>query len=203
MNKKYTDHDFTQQDVTIEQEQFVYQGYFRVKEYKLRHRLFEGGQSHTVTREVFMRGNAVGVLLYDPKEKVAVLIEQFRPGALNHPITPWLIEVVAGGIPRGETAEATAKKEIWEETGLTVDTVHPITTYYVSPGGNSEQIHLFYALVDSTKADGIHGLKEENEDIRIRKFSLQDCADALASGAVNNAMTLISLQWLQLHHHHL
>lgn len=187
----------------IEQEKIVYSGFFKIKQYLLRHRLFAGSWSESVTREVFMRGDAVGVLLYDPKQKAVVLVEQFRTGAIRDPLSPWLIEIVAGGIPAGESPESVAKKEILEETGLHIETVHPMVSYYASPGGNAEKFHLFYAIVDASLAHGIHGLKEEHEDIRVCVRSLEECWEALESGTINNALTLIALQWLQLHHQHL
>ena len=194
---------FNRNDVVIEQEDIVYQGFFSLKQYRLRHRLFAGGWSAPILREVFARGGAVGVLLYDPKQKAVVLVEQFRPGALNDPISPWIIEIVAGSIPAGETPKDVAIKEIYEETGLHVTNVQPMVSYYASPGSNAEKFHLFYAIIDASLASGIHGLKDEHEDIHVRVFSLEACNRALAEGNVNNAMTLIALQWLQLHHQEL
>lgn len=198
-----SDPNFTHHDVTIEEEKVVYHGFFKLKEYRLRHRLFEGGWSEPITREVFVRGDAVGVLLYDPKLKAVVLVEQFRTGALKDPLSPWLIEIVAGGIPANESPAAVAKKEVLEETGLQVETVYPMVSYYASPGGNAEKFHLFYAIVDASLAHGIHGLKDEHEDIRVRVLSLEACWQALESGTINNALTLIALQWLKLHHQQL
>ena len=194
---------FNRDDVIIEQEKFVYHGFFRLKEYRLRHRLFAGGWSETITREVFVRGDAVGVLLYDPKQQAVVMVEQFRTGALKDASTPWLVEIVAGGIPKGEEPAAVAIKEVFEETGLEVSKVQPMVSYYASPGGNAEKFHLFYAIIDASLAGGIHGLKDEHEDIRVCVFSLEECMQAVAAGNVNNAMTLIALQWLQMHHQEL
>lgn len=195
--------EFNRDDVIIEQEKIVYHGFFRLKEYRLRHRLFAGDWSESITREVFVRGDAVGVLLYDPKQHAVVLVEQFRTGALKDTDTPWLIEIVAGGIPAGETPEVVAIKEVFEETGLQVTNVHPMVSYYASPGGNAEKFYLFYAIIDASLAGGIHGLKDEHEDIRVRVFSLEECQRALAGGKVNNGMTLIALQWLQMHYQEL
>ncbi len=195
--------EFSHNDVIIEQEKIVYRGFFSIKEYHLRHRLFAGGWSEAVTREVFVRGDAVGVLLYDPKQQAVVLVEQFRPGALKDVNTPWVIEIVAGSIPAGEAPAAVALKEVFEETGLQVTDVRPMVSYYASPGGNAEKFHLFYAIIDASLAGGIHGLKDEHEDIRVRVFSLEECRQALAEGSVNNALTLIALQWLQLHYQEL
>jgi ADP-ribose pyrophosphatase len=195
--------EFNHNDVIIEQEKFVYHGFFRLKEYRLRHRLFAGGWSETITREVFVRGDAVGVLLYDPKRQAVVMVEQFRTGAIKDAHSAWLIEIVAGGIPEGEEPAAIAIKEVFEETGLEVSKVQPMVSYYASPGGNAEKFHLFYAIIDASLAGGIYGLKDEHEDIRVCVFSLEECMQAVAAGSVSNAMTLIALQWLQLHYQQL
>ena len=44
----------------------VYQGFFRVEKFHLKHTLFGGGWSPKICRELFMRGNCVAVLLYEP-----------------------------------------------------------------------------------------------------------------------------------------
>lgn len=195
--------EFTHHDIDIQEEEIVYRGFFHVKKYCLRHRLFAGGWSESLTREVFARGHAVGVLLYDPKLQTVVLVEQFRPGALQDPQTPWVIEIVAGGVPAGEEPETTAIKEVFEETGLRVTEVKPMLSYYVSPGSNAEKFHLFYAIIDASSAGGIYGLEDEHEDIRVRVVSLEECNRALSTGKINNALTLIALQWLQLHYQEL
>lgn len=195
--------EFNHNDVIIEQEKVVYRGFFCLKEYRLRHRLFAGGWSEPITREVFVRGDAVGVLLYDPKRQAVVMVEQFRTGAIKDANSPWLIEIVAGGIPAGEAPAAVAIKEVFEETGLEVSKVQPMVSYYASPGGNAEKFHLFYAIIDASLAGGIYGLKDENEDIRVCVFSLEECRQAVAAGNVDNAMTLIALQWLQMHYQEL
>ena len=53
----------------------VYDGYCRVERLRLRHRLFAGGMSAEIDREVVRRGNAVAVLPYDPVRDEVVLIE--------------------------------------------------------------------------------------------------------------------------------
>lgn len=52
-------------DVELIQRDTLYQGFFRLEALELRHRLFEGGWSATMRREVHNRFDAVGVLLYD------------------------------------------------------------------------------------------------------------------------------------------
>ena len=59
----------------------VFDGYFRIDRYRLRHTLHQGGMSREIVREVFERGNAVGILPFDPDRDEVVMIEQFRIGA--------------------------------------------------------------------------------------------------------------------------
>ena len=61
------------------------------------------------------------------------------------------------------------------------------------------KIYLFCGQVDSRLAQGIHGLLEEGEDIRLHVLSLQAAYNLLDEGKINNSSTIIALQWLQRH----
>jgi ADP-ribose pyrophosphatase len=176
----------------------VFRGYFRIDRYRFRHRLFAGGWSGEITREVFERGHAVGVLAYDPERDAVVLIEQFRIGAVAADMPAWQSEVIAGIIDEGESAEDVARREAKEEAGCTVrDLVH-ISHYLVSPGGASETVQLFCGRVDSTGVGGIHGLAHEHEDIRVEVVPLEEARERLCAGRFTNAPLIIALQWLIL-----
>ena len=176
-----------------------YSGFFRINRYRLRHRLFAGGWSGAIEREVFERGHAVGVLPYDPVADSLVLIEQFRIGALVAGMSPWLIEVVAGIIEEGEAPEEVARRETQEEAGLEILALMPMCRYLVSPGGSSESVRLYCGRVDSRGAGGIHGLAEEHEDIRVDHLPYGEAMRLLEEGLVTNSVSLIALQWLALH----
>lgn len=176
-----------------------YSGFFRINQYRLRHRLFAGGWSGVIEREVFERGHAVGVLPYDPVADSLVLIEQFRIGALVAGMSPWLIEVVAGIIEEGEAPEEVARRETLEEAGLEIQALMPMCRYLVSPGGSSESVRLYCGRVDSRGAGGIHGLAEEHEDIRVDHLPYGEAMRLLEEGQVTNSVGLIALQWLALH----
>lgn len=186
-------------DIDILQHKILYQGHFCLEQYKLRFRLFAGDWSQVITRELFARGTSVAVLPYDPKRDQVVLIEQFRIGAIASNQSPWLQEIIAGVVELNETEEAVAIREAQEEAGLKLLDLQPICKYWVSPGATSEQISLFYATVDSSQASGIHGLIDEGEDIKVNVLPAQDAFAAVKSGAINNAPSIIALQWLQLH----
>jgi ADP-ribose pyrophosphatase len=175
-----------------------YQGYFRIDRVTLRHELFAGGMSEPLTREVFERGHAAAVLPYDPERDAVVLIEQFRIGAYAAGRDPWLIEIVAGIVEDGETPRDVALRELGEEAGLTADLVEPIGEVMLSPGGTSETIALLCARADASGANGIHGLADEHEDIRVTAVPFADALAAVERGDVVSAPAIIALQWLAL-----
>jgi ADP-ribose pyrophosphatase len=185
-----------------------FKGRFRVDEYRLKHRLFEGGWSPEMTREVFERGHAVVVLLFDPDLDRVVMIEQFRPGAyaalasewFDDGASPWLVECVAGIIEKGENPEEVARRETIEETGCEVREIEPICHYLVSPGGSSESAFVFCGRVDATSAEGIHGITDEHENIRVFSLPTGEALKLLDEGQIINAMTIITLQWLRENH---
>ena len=185
-------------DFLVINKKTVYNGFFKVISCLLKHRLFEGGWSQPLRREIICRSPVVGVLPYDPEQQKIIMIEQFRPGVILGNDNPWLLEVVAGYIEAGESKEVVAHRELKEETGLVAKTLHPICDYWVSPGGSTGHVSLFYASVDSNKAQGIQGLKSEHEDIRLRPMTLEEAMSAVTSGRINNGMAIIALQWLQL-----
>lgn len=199
MHKNKSGSNFTRADVELLEEKTVFQGYFRIVRYFLKHRLFGGGWSQPITREIFERGQAVGVLLFDPELNKIVLVEQFRPGVLPYAENPWMLELVAGMIGKNEQPHEVALRETQEETGLSVKDLIPICDYWVSPGGTSEKVVLFCAHVDATNAGGIHGLAEENEDIRVLVFDVQEVYAAVENGIIKNALSIIAIQWFQLH----
>jgi len=185
----------------ILEQETVYKGFFRIDRYRLRHRLFAGGWSAELSREIFERGSAVGLLLYDPDRDAVVLIEQFRLAAQLAGFSPWQIEVVAGILDHeGETEEAVARREAIEEAGLAVDRpLVPIHRFLTSPGGTTETVALFCGRVDSRDAGGIHGLADEHEDIRVVVKSYREAMRSLRQGKIENAFALLALHWLAAH----
>lgn len=192
------DAELTRSDVDIIEETTLYSGFFTMLGYRLRHRLFAGGWSEIITRELVHRGEASAAILYDPKHHLVGLVEQFRVGALHSEYGPWCLEVVAGMVEEGEAVDALIRREIVEEAGIEHAELLPITSYYSTPGGCGEKIHLFCALCDLSNAGGIYGLDEEGEDIRFCVLEPEVVFTDMLQGRTNNAATLIGLQWLQL-----
>jgi ADP-ribose pyrophosphatase len=176
----------------------AYQGFFRVGLYRLRHRLYGGGWSAELSREVVERRAAVGLLLYDPRRDAVVLVEQFRLPAHLAGFSGWQLEIVAGLVDQGnETESEVARREAQEEAGLAIEgELVPIHRLLTSPGGTTEAVTLFCGRVDAGRAGGVHGLAAEHEDIKVVVKSYAEAARLLRSGGIENASTMIALYWL-------
>lgn len=190
----------TRSDVEIIKKEICYDGFFRIERYRIRHRLYNGLWSGEIVRELFERGHAAAVLPYDPVRDEVVLIEQFRVGALAVPGGPWLREIVAGVIGSDESSEDVVRREAIEEAGCTITELIPICDYLVSPGGTSETISLYCGKVNAAGVGGIHGLEEENEDIKVTAIPFDNALSLLNSGKINSASPIMALQWLALNH---
>lgn len=189
---------FGQMDCELIARETCFKGFFKIDRYDLKHKLFAGGWSAVMQREIFIRADATCVLPYDPVEGTVVLVEQFRAPVMGKKQSPWLIELVAGMNEEGECPEDVATREAKEEADLELLALEPIIEYLVSPGGSTEKVYLYCAKVDSRGVGGLHGLDEENEDIKVHVLSVDSAMAMLYSGQINNAAAIISLQWLAL-----
>jgi ADP-ribose pyrophosphatase len=185
-------------DCEILERDVVYRGFFRIERFRLRHRLYRGGWTTPMEREVFERDLAVGVLLYDPAADAVVLVEQFRLPPLLAGFPAWQTEIVAGIVDAGDGAEAdVARREAHEEAGIEiVGDLVPIHRIMPSPGGSSEIIAIYCGRVDSRNAGGFHGLADEHEDIKVLVQGYADAMARVRAGTIVNGPTVLALYWL-------
>jgi ADP-ribose pyrophosphatase len=177
-----------------------YDGFFRLDKYRLRHKKHDGAWTRELSREVFVRTAAAAALLWDEKADRVVLVEQFRLPAHLAGRPAWQLEIVAGIIEPGETPEEVARREIREETGLEpIGALVPIHRILPSAGGSIETVHIFLARVDSSGAGGIHGLADEDEDIRVVVLPFEAALARAEAGEIDNGFALLSLWWLAAH----
>lgn len=173
----------------------VYDGFFKFNRHYVTFERFAGGLFENVMRECGCKGDMVSVLPYDPNRQLFLMVEQFRIGMAARQQHPWTLEIVAGFMDViGESAEQTAKRELYEETGCTAIELHPLIDYYPSPGGSATQNHIFIATVDSTQAKKHTGIVAECEDILVHQIPLAEIKEQLRQGQINNATALIAFQ---------
>ncbi len=189
----------TKETAEIVRQEVAFQGYFKVVRYFFRHTLHDGGMSGVISREVFERGQAGAVLMYDPQRDEVVLIRQFRAGAYVAGHHPWTWEIVAGIIEDKETAEIMIRRESVEEAGLEVGELIAMQNVMLTPGACSEGCQIFLGRIDSSRAGGVFGLAEEHEDILVKVLPFAEAYAMVERNEVDNAVGVIALQWLALH----
>ena len=189
---------FGAEDVLLENRETKFSGYFSVETVTLRHRLFAGGWSSSIRRELFQRGDAVGVLPWNPHTDEVVLIEQFRVGAMRDADNPWMLELIAGIVESGESDSSVAHREAEEEAGCELHRLELIATFFPSAGACSEQIRLFIGETTGADHGSVKGLAGEHEDILVHQIARSEALAMLSRGEINNGHTLIALQWLAL-----
>lgn len=175
----------------------VFDGFFKIDEAEVSFERYDGTMSPPVKRLCLDRGDSVAVLVYNRDSAKAVFVEQFKYPAYTRG-SGWLMETVAGMVEPGEPPETAARREVLEEIGYEIRSLEPIASFYVTPGGSSERIILFYAEVtDGNKTGEGGGLASEDEDIRTIELSLAELDDLCRSGGIHDAKTLVAIQWLQ------
>jgi nudix-type nucleoside diphosphatase (YffH/AdpP family) len=184
--------------VRILKQQRVFNDVFAIDEAVLEHRKHDGSWSEPTRQLCFERGDSVAVLLVKRETGVLVLVNQFRYP--THEKGPgWITEIVAGGLREGESPESAITREVREETGYEVENLRPITTFYVSPGGTSERVLLFYGEVsEATRVAAGEGLGVGDEDIRVIETTPAELWDDTLAGRQQDAKTIIALLWWRL-----
>ena len=183
--------------VEIIEEKTVYSGWMKVIQARLRRQKFDGSMSDEWKYEKMERGNAVAALIFNRDTQKIVLVNQFRYPTCQHG-TGWITEVVAGMITENEDPQETVKRELIEESGYQTEKLEHIGGFYVSPGGTTERIILYYAEVrDRDKIEPGGGLEQENENVQILEYSLEESIRMLDNGEFNDAKTIIALLWLK------
>lgn len=181
----------------------LYSGFFHLDLATVRHERFDGRMSEPQRILSFERGDAVGVLLYDPRRDAVCLTRQFRYPAWVKNGPGWILDVAAGIVEPGEAPEATARREVEEETGLALIGLTPIVTVYPSPGACSERIFLYLGEVDlgaRLAADDTATWRagaDESEDIEVVAAPRRVTMEWLSAGRLVEPKTIIGLLWLE------
>jgi ADP-ribose pyrophosphatase len=187
-------------DLRVIAQDVAFKRHLRLDVIRYRNRLYSGEWSSERVYDIVRRGGAVAIVLYDPERDTVVLVEQFRLPPLIAGYSPWIVEVVAGLVDKeGESEESVARRESVEEAGLAVTDIVPIQPYLPTPGNSDEKVTLFCGRIDSSQASGVHGLAEEDEDIKVVVRPLAELEAMLDAGEIDTGHTLICLYWLLRH----
>ncbi len=182
--------------VLIKKEETILQDFFTVHKATLQFEKYNGPLSPEIQRLNLVRGQSSAILLFDEAEHEFVFVEQFRYPAYDYNReSGWLIEVIAGIVDEGETPRATALREAREETGYEVEKIEKLTEFYVSPGGSSERVFVFWGKLGSRTGKG-GGNSSEAEDIRLVRIPVPLAYQLLDEGFFEDAKTIVALRAL-------
>lgn len=156
------------------------------------------GTLETQVREVYDRGNGSAILLYNRQKKTVIVTQQFRlPTYLNGNESGMMIEVCAGLLDE-DNPEECIRRETEEETGYKVRDVTKVMQVYTSPGSVTEILHLFTAEYSSDmKVSEGGGIEQEN--IEVIEIPFDDAYAMISEGKINDAKTILLLQYAKLH----
>ena len=185
--------------VIVRSKRRVFDGYFKLDEVTVSHRQFDGTMSADKQLLIFERGDAVAALIFNRDSGEVVLVEQFRAPTLEKGRNDgWMIEAPAGMIRGDESPEQAVIREVFEETGYRIEDPEHIATFFSSPGGTSERIFLFYAVVEDADRTGPGvGNREDGEDIRVVTMTVEDLFDRLRKAAVEDPKLIIAAHHLK------
>ena len=146
---------------------------------------------YKIFREILNVGDVVFALCFSPEEKKFYLIKQFRPFYFvrNKKLK---YEIVGGLVDKGESLITALKREIKEEIGVKTKKIMKLTTYCPVPGYSDEIVHVYYAEVEKIKLKTLYN-RNENEEIKIFKLSLNELKKINESKSVQNVLTKISI----------
>lgn len=156
----------------------------------------------------FIRGNSVAILILvniiGQNKQYVLLCEQQRL-----PIGKRAKEIVAGMMDADGNIISVVLQEVKQETGFDIKHVSELRelgSYYASPGGSDEEIHLFAwtktitAAEFKEKQNKMFGLAEENEEIKLsfvnldkfRETNMYEIRDAKAEIALSRFLKMIN-----------
>jgi nudix-type nucleoside diphosphatase (YffH/AdpP family) len=186
--------------VNISSEKTVFNSFFKLIEVRHSFEKFNGRMSDETVRFVFERGDSCAAVIYNTVSEKLIFTNQFRLPVFMRTGSGWILELVAGSISQGESPEDTMIREVEEEIGYEVQKTTHIGSFFVSPGGTTERIHLYYIEVspDQKVFEG-GGLVEENEDIQIAEFSPTEAIRKVNQQEIVDAKTIIGIQWFKEH----
>ncbi|WP_455813221.1 GDP-mannose pyrophosphatase [Pseudomonas graminis] len=180
-------------------EQLLSDNWYTLKKYTFE-LLRRDGSWQEQSRETYDRGNGAVVLLYHKARKTVVLTRQFRFPIYVNGHNGFLIEATAGLLDNA-SPEARIIAEAEEETGFRITHIEKVFESYMSPGSVTEKLFFFIAEYSDDDRQGTGGgVAEEGEDIEVLEWPFSRALEAVHSGEIMDAKTIMLIQYLALNH---
>ena len=141
---------------------------------------------NTAIREIAHHpGGAVVVPLLDDGR--VILVSQLR-----YPFGKHIMELPAGKINPGEAPEATAIRELEEETGWIAGTLEKLAVIYTTPGFCDEELHIYLATGLRESHAG-HKREEGELTMTVHILPLGDILKMIDSDEIHDSKTIVGV----------
>ncbi|MCK4274029.1 MAG: NUDIX hydrolase [Dehalococcoidales bacterium] len=150
---------------------------------KLRVDTVRTSDGRQTTREVIEHAACIVVIAVDADDNI-LLVRQYRRA-----IDKELLEIPAGGIDKGENAEAAVIREMREETGFRPQKVERLGGFYSTPGYCNEYLYLYLAT-DLTH-DPLSA--EDTAGIEVVRVPVAQVPELINSGKIEDAKSVAGL----------
>ncbi len=139
-------------------------------------------------RETILHPGAAVILPLVDEDRVC-LVRNYR-----HAVGKTLIELPAGTLEAGEAPEATAARELREETGLLSGRLERLAVFYMSPGILHEQMHLFLA----TELRPGQAQPAGGEQVEPMIVTWKEALEMARDGRIEDAKSLVGILWYEV-----
>ena len=143
----------------------------------------EVASGRNVRREVVDHPGAVVVVPIDDQGRI-LWVRQHR-----YAVGRDLLELPAGTLEHGETPEATARRELPEETGFAAAQWQRLGGFFTAPGFCTEYIHAFLATALTPE----YAQGDEDEEMEVVPLSLDESLARIDSGEVEDAKSIAAI----------
>lgn len=132
---------------------------------------------------VHFKTNAIAIIPLDEEVNTWIV------GQWRYPLGSFEWEVPEGGCPLGTLPEATALRELKEETGLEAGSLQLILEMQLSNSTTNEVSYTYIARdLKMTEAE-----PEETEDLHIRKLPFQELYEMTMRGEIRDGLSVASI----------
>ena len=145
-----------------------------------------------LARDFVEHPGAVAILALNERSEV-LLVRQYR-----HPVRKYLWEIPAGLLDvAGESKLNAAQRELLEETGWVATQWDELTSFYTTPGGNSEEITIFLAQ-DLTYRGHSLVLEGEESDLEVAWVPVAEAVTSVMKTEMKSPSAVVGIMALAI-----
>jgi 8-oxo-dGTP pyrophosphatase MutT (NUDIX family) len=143
---------------------------------------------------VVEKGPGVAVIAVN-EEREILLVKQYR-----YTLNEEFYELPAGAIHKGETALESAKRELYEETGLKARRWQKLGNYYTALGHETAEIIAYLAECGEINGHSLANQQHDESILEISWLSQVKLRKFIAAGKLKCGISLAALELLAMKH---